>query len=167
MSSDQPETREQRQFRAYAKRHVPRPKEPPLIAPRLRKPGSDKRLPSLQDLQLLKEGRGVNPPPKSPQPLPADTEILFKGRVLQEYQINRKTFVMQRVEHEGQRLHHRTTAGNRKLTYELDVAQTPQRARACGNGPRCKQYSRAHLSLANVSQHLLIVGLWILHPWSG
>lgn len=137
MSSDQVETREQRQLRAYAKHHVPRPREPPLIAPRPRERGNDEQLPSLQDLQLLKEGRGINNPPEPLELLPADTEILFDGRVLQEYHIDRKTFVMQRVDHEGQRLHHRTTSGNRKLTYELEVAQAPQRARACGNGPRC------------------------------
>jgi len=135
MPSPQHETRAQSQLRAYAKHHVPRPHQPPLIAPRPSTGGNVEQLPSLQHLQLLKEGRGIHP---LPEELAEDTDLLFDGRVLKEYNINGKTSVMQRVEHERRWLHQRTTAGNRRLTYDLEVAQGPQRARACGSGPRCK-----------------------------
>lgn len=134
MSSHQSESREQSQLRAYAKHHIPRPYEPPLIAPRPRNGSNGEQLPSLQDLQLLKEGRGVCP---SPEPLAEDIHLVYEGRPLNDYKINGKTFVMQQVQHEGRWLHHRTTSGNRNLTYDLEVAQGPQRARACGNGQKC------------------------------
>ena len=31
----------------------------------------------------------------------------------------------------------RTTVGGRQLTYELNVIQQPERARACGSGAKC------------------------------
>lgn len=35
-------------------------------------------------------------------------------------------------------IHERVTRGGRKLFYHLDVIQQPERARACGSGPKCR-----------------------------
>lgn len=38
---------------------------------------------------------------------------------------------------EGPIIERRTTQGGRHIWYSLDVIQQPERARACGSGPKC------------------------------
>lgn len=63
----------------------------------------------------------------------------------------------------------RTTRDGRRLHYELKVLQQPERARACGSGPKCEQYRTLHDNVSSThrtdysSQPLLIVVLSIRH----
>lgn len=141
MATHPQETREESQLRAHANQHVPRSSQPALITPRISPGGNKEHLPSLADLQLLKEGRGVRPPAPPSEAESDDAEFVFGGRVYREYWVEGKDYVMPEVSHEREWLHSRTTSGNRRLTYHLEVAQGPQRARACGSGMKCECFS--------------------------
>ena len=38
------------------------------------------------------------------------------------------------------------TKGGRHLWYELEVIQQPERARACGSGPKCMEFGTCQLA---------------------
>lgn len=114
-------------------------------------PGDDNLsdpLPSLKDTGLLQQGRGVIPKGRSKSDPGKVRRFEYQGRLLKEYEVrhsdkNKKAIdiicVMQVPNGpEGNARFTRTNEAGRTITYELDVAQPPKQARACGNGPRCE-----------------------------
>lgn len=70
---------------------------------------------------------------------PGLSQVSLDGRVLKVYNICGKDFTMQApIENETVTVFKRTTLSGRILSYRLKVIQEPEKARACGNGPRCK-----------------------------
>lgn len=123
-------TREQQLLGAHADYHAPRQAPPPL-APRPVRHTICGRLPSFSDLVVGKSRHSI-----------AETEDICLGNsALKQYEIVGKPFVMAHVAQETDSYFERTTAEGRKLTYHLEVVQKPQRARACGSGPRCKYHN--------------------------
>jgi hypothetical protein len=49
---------------------------------------------------------------------------------------------------EGPVVIERHTKGGRTLFYRLEVIQQPERARACGSGPKCKHENANHSALS-------------------
>lgn len=119
---------------------------PPLIAPQSSalEPATRERLPSIEELDLLKAARGVFVPRPVPEGLGEDQVLILGDRVLKEYWINNTVYVMQApIKNENSAVAERTTVSNRRLRYVLEVAQPPKQARACGNGPRCKFFAHS------------------------
>jgi len=120
-------TKEEQRLSAHANKHAPRQTPLPL-APRPAPHTIPGRLPSLSNVIAGRFGHSST-----------ETEDVYFGtQPLEQYEIVGKNYVMARVAQEINSYLERTTAEGRKLTYHLEVVQKPQRARACGNGPRCK-----------------------------
>lgn len=62
----------------------------------------------------------------------------YDGPPLGLYKILKENYIMEKPVNETEVTCVRETVGRRTLRYRLDVIQEPKKARACGNGPRCK-----------------------------
>ncbi|RMZ92432.1 hypothetical protein DV736_g342, partial [Chaetothyriales sp. CBS 134916] len=74
--------------------------------------------------------------------IPGVTTAFIDGLPVQSYLIVGKPYTMQRPDNEGTNETIRITVDNRRLKYVLNVLQQPQKARACGNGPRASSDRR-------------------------
>ena len=70
--------------------------------------------------------------------IPGHTEIYFDGKPVKQYEIVGNTYRMIAPENETRSSLTRQTISGVNLRYELSIIQRPERARACGSGPRCK-----------------------------
>lgn len=69
---------------------------------------------------------------------PREARLSVDGVPCQEYWICKKPYIMQQPPNEGVATFTRQTIGGKNLSYRLKVVQQPEKARACGSGPRCK-----------------------------
>lgn len=122
--------------------------ESPIAVPEpahVQETGRKGRLPSISaaidqvDIEAVPK-RSVPKPlrPLPPLKVPGTTPATFQGKPLRTYNINNENFVMEIPDNEGRTEFLRKTIGGRVLRYELNIIQEPRKARACGNGPRCK-----------------------------
>lgn len=70
--------------------------------------------------------------------LPGASQIYIDGTPVKTYIINGVPYNMAEASQETNAEFFRTTVSGRHLKYALKVIQQPQRARACGAGPRCE-----------------------------
>ena len=103
-------------------------------APTTRLPSVGEFLPTL----LPKQKVPVTPVVHNPNEV-----VTFEGKPVESYEICNRIFVMEKPENETRTTFTRATVGGRRLKYVLDVIQQPKKARACGNGPRCKFKARS------------------------
>ncbi|RMZ78918.1 hypothetical protein DV737_g3676, partial [Chaetothyriales sp. CBS 132003] len=106
-------------------------------------------LPALTDIVPLEEAspervrHGSFPGAAPPRFfIPGVTTAFIDGLPVQSYLIVGKPYTMQRPDNEGTNESTRLTVDNRHLKYVLNVLQQPQKARACGNGPRASSDRR-------------------------
>ncbi|RMZ80279.1 hypothetical protein DV738_g2841, partial [Chaetothyriales sp. CBS 135597] len=108
-------------------------------------------LPALTDIVPLGEGEdspervrhGSYPGAAPPRFfIPGVTTAFIDGLPVQSYVIVGKPYTMQKPDNEGTNECIRITVDNRRLKYVLNVLQQPQKARACGNGPRASSDRR-------------------------
>ena len=87
--------------------------------------------------------------PLQPAPLPTVPEFFVPGvstiyidnLPIRTYTICGVNYNMAQPFNETRSKHVRVTMDHRRLTYTLEVVQQPEKARACGSGPRCTYHS--------------------------
>lgn len=93
----------------------------------------------LTDDQPLLPRPGPTTAPSVPRLINPTTARLYVDNILcLTYQICGKSFTMQVPQNEGVAAFTRQTMSGKNLSYRLKVVQQPEKARACGSGPRCK-----------------------------
>lgn len=128
-------------------RSVPDLRLPAILGPEsdLNRPqtkGKDK-LPNFKD----KFGSSLAAPPPRLQPkvpgffIPGVTQACLDGLPIRTYVIAGIYYNMTQPMNETRSSHKRWTVDRREITYTLEVVQQPEKARACGSGPRCKSPS--------------------------
>lgn len=70
--------------------------------------------------------------------IPGKTAVYLDGLPVVLYKICGLSYNMQQPQNEGVASYQRQTISGRNLSYRLKVVQQPEKARACGSGPRCK-----------------------------
>lgn len=124
------------------------------------------------------------PPPTVGVPdffIPGVSILYLDGAPIKTYSIGGSKYNMTQPPNETKSEHSRYTIDLRRITYSLEVVQQPEKARACGSGPRCKCFPPAFGSLlTSSSQHLRIAGrsirlrllsseysiMMLISPWS-
>lgn len=109
------------------------------------------RLPSISESVGSSYNRPLLPRPvpesstKVPKLInPRTASFCLDGIPIRTYQICGKAYNMQQPANEGVASFSRQTIGGKNLSYRLKVVQQPEKARACGSGPRCKYSVSLH-----------------------
>lgn len=109
-------------------------------------PASDNHqsLPGLREVvgSEIAAQRSLLPQPPRPEPpefyIPGVSVIYIDDQPIRTYDIGDAQYNMAQPANETRSEHSRMTIDGRCITYHLEVVQQPEKARACGSGPRCK-----------------------------
>lgn len=102
------------------------------------------RLPSIRDtvgpqLLLPRPDSDERPPPTAVPRfyVPGQSRLYLDDLPIVIYEIEGVYYNMTQPVNETRSTHLRLTVDQREITYTLEVVQQPEKARACGSGPRC------------------------------
>lgn len=118
--------------------------KPPASEPTPPDREAELSLPALKEIvgQEYHAPRPILPQPTSAQKVPEffipGISVLYLDDLpIKTYRIGNAIYNMQQPPNETRSEHTRHTMDGRRITYSLEVVQQPEKARACGSGPRC------------------------------
>lgn len=95
------------------------------------------------------------PAPRIPTFFIPGVSVLYLDNLpIRTYRIGGASYNMTQPPNETTNQRSRQTVDRRRVTYRLEVVQQPEKARACGSGPRCRYLDLPSGTFTNFIQHL-------------
>ncbi len=120
------------------------PQEPPNTTAQASS-DSEPNLPGLRETvgSAYNLNRTLRPQPTTPPPvpeffIPGVSVLYIDDQPIRTYVVGGLRYNMAQPPNETVSEFSRYTVDGRRLTYRLNVVQQPEKARACGSGPRCR-----------------------------